>query len=396
MNLFGQKAGENRAPKLEVIMDDSEVQKMGPSLLSMLTIVLPTKDRPGRAMAKALYWAKQGCTVHVMDGSDSRDSHADANDYSRVSYHHGPGSTIVSRIARAGELVATPYVMLQPDDDAFLPRALESLITSLENDPTAVGASAVALRLQQSGFGLYLTKVAYPQMLDRAKQAGQSGKNLTDFMRNYYPSVIYGVVRADVFKIVANNLGNLKTRDNTIGEIFFEMGVNGIGRVLVLPEVYWVRNPHVPSLDHVTSRPQGEQAQPWFLNSDSLEYKSFLAQMAKVFDSSGVVEDLVASEVTSRGLEAYGDFFRSRSSSVTRKSANRHRNPRAVMRSSALRRGRSTLSYLRNWVLAMSLSSKRRLEEAFPQPPFTFLREAEKAGVKLDKAEFLRAVKSMR
>lgn len=347
-------------------------------------------------MAKAFYWAKQGCTVHVMDGSDSRDSHADAANHSRVSYHHGPGSTIASRIARAGELVDTPYVMLQPDDDVFLSGALESIITSLENDSAAVGASAVALRIQQSGFGPYLTKVAYPQMLDRAKHAGQSGKNLTDFMRNYYPSVIYGVVRADVFRIVVQGLDKLRVGPYAIGELFFEMGVNGIGRVLALPEVYWVRNPDVPSLDLFTSRPQGEQAQPWFLNSDSLEYESFVEQMAKVFDSSGVVKGIAVSDAAVRGIESYGDFFRSRSGSVTRKSANQHRNPRAVMRSSALRRGRSTLSFLRNWVLAMTLSSKRRLEEAFPQPPFTFLREAEKAGVKLDRAEFLRAVKSMR
>lgn len=146
-----------------------------------------------------------------MDGSDSRDSLADANDNSRVSYHHGPGSTIASRIARAGELVETPYVMLQPDDDVFLPGALESIVTSLENDRASVAASGVALRLQPSGFGPYLMKVAYPQMLERARSAGQSGKTLADFMRNYYMSALWGVVRADVFKIVSRHLGKLKT-----------------------------------------------------------------------------------------------------------------------------------------------------------------------------------------
>lgn len=347
-------------------------------------------------MAKALYWAEQGCMVHVMDGSVSRDSHADAANHSRVSYHHVPGSTIASRIARAGGFVNTPYVMLQPDDDVFLSGALESIITSLENDSAAVGASAVALRIQQSGFGPYLTKVCYPQMLDRAKHVGQSGKNLADFMQHYYPSVIYGVVRADVFKIVAHNLGSLKTRPYAIEELFFEMGVNGTGRVLALPEVYWVRNPHVPSLDLFTSRPQGEQAQPWFLNSDSLEYESFVEQMAKVFDSSGVVKGIAVSDAAVQGIESYGDFFLARSSSVISKSAKTKRNPLALMRVPALMMLRSTLSFLLKWLLSVTLRSKRRLEEAFPQPLFTFLREAEKAGVKLDKAEFLRAVKSMR
>jgi glycosyltransferase domain-containing protein len=379
-----------------MIAEDSESVSSGSTLLSMLTIVIPTFGRPGRAMTKARYWAEQGCAIHVMDGSASRDSHADANDNSRVFYHHRPGSTMASRIAQGGDLVETPYVMLQPDDDVFLSGALESIITSLENDPTAVAASGVALRLQPSGYGRYLLKVAYPQMLDRARNAGQSGKNLTDFMRNYYMSALWGVVRADVFKIVAHNLGSLETGPYAIEELFFEMGVNGVGRVLALPEVYWVRNPGVPSVDLFISRPQAEQDRPWFLNPKSVEYKSFVKQMAKVFDSSGVVENFAGSEAAIQGVESYSVFFLSRNSSVTSKSAKRKRNPLAVMRIPALMRLRSTLSFLQNWVLSVTLSSKRRLEEAFPQPPLTFFREAEKAGVKLDKSSFLRAVKSMR
>lgn len=359
----------------------------------MLTIAIPTRGRPGRALAKARYWAKQGCAVHVMDGSDGRDAHADASNHFRVSYHHVPGSTIASRLAQVGGLVDTPYVMLQPDDDVFLPRALESIIASLENDQTAVGASGIAVRIQKSGFGLCLLKVAYPQMLEKAVGVGINSPTLTNHMQNYFPTAIYGLLRSEVFKNVVKNLAYLKTSLYGIEELFFEIGARGQGNIISIPQVYWIRDSSLPKVEIRSQAPFG-QANPWFLLPDSLEYKGFVKGVSEVFALSTVATGGAGTESAERGIEAYRNFFLNKRKLATKKTTEVRRLSTSLKTLFLPKKLRLVLRFVQNFIVAVSIPSKRSFAQAFPQPLFTFLREADKAGVKLDKVEFLSVVKS--
>lgn len=377
------------------LLTSSQSHQGQSEILALLTIIIPTKGRTGRALSKARFWAKHGCSVHVLDASEARDSEADAAELWGVSYHHEPGVSVASRLARVRLFVETPYVMLQPDDDVFLPGALRSIIASLNNHPAAVGASGVAINLQRSGFGPYLMKVTYPQILERAKQSGHTGTNLPDFTRNYYPSIIYGVVRTNVFKAVVKHLGNLQASPYAIGELFFEMGVNGIGTVLALPEVYWVRNPHVLSNDSQKDRsPQGGD-RPWFLSPQSSEYQTFLEELAKVLELGSGVSAGLGSEVAKQGISAYGAFFLAKHSRNQKKFVSITAQTTLVKSGSLAKKPGLALRFVRDFGLAVTMPSKRSLGAALMQPKFTFIQEATKAGLGVDKEELCQAVKSL-
>lgn len=364
-------------------------------ILARLTIIIPTKGRTGRALAKAHFWAGHGCTVHVLDASEDCDIESYVGRLSRVHYHHDPAAKISSRLARVGSFVETPYVMVQPDDDVFLAGALRSIVDSLGNDPAAVGASGVAIKLQQSGFGSYSMKVAYPQALKRAKQSGHTGRNLPGFMRHYYPSVIYGIVRTDVFKTVVKHLGNLKTGPYAIEELFFEMGVNGMGRVLTLPDVYWVRNPHVPSVESRKDRSSVKGNQPWFLRPQSLDHQIFLEELAKVFESGNGVTTGCGSELAKQGISAYSAFFLAKHAPGSKKFGGIRAHVTFLKSRILTKKPGMLLRFLRDFLLAITMPSRRSLGAALMQPRFTFMQEATKADLAVDREELVRALKSL-
>lgn len=359
-----------------------------------LTIIIPTKDRPNRALAKARTWAKQGCRVLVFDASDVRDPSADSHSEPGVGYHHEPQATMAVRLSQGANLVDTPYAMIQPDDDVFLFGAVDSLVNSMQKTPDAVGASGVAIRVREGNFGRSLVEVFYPQMLERALQTGQTGLSLPDFTRNYYPSVVYGVVRTDVFRAVAKGRENLKSGPYAIGELFFEMGVNGMGKVLALPEVYWIRNPHVPSHDARRLRPPSERSHPWFLDTGSLEYKSFVEELSKVFESGAGLTAGAGSKLARQGIKGYQEFW-ALLNTVQTKSPRLSPWVNAAIKGINPTRGANALSFLRKFAFSLALASRRRLE-VFPQPPLLFTLDAKRAGLKVDRKALKSAIKVMR
>lgn len=382
------------------------IRQYNSNFLVALTIVIITKGRPGRALAKARFWAKHGCTVHVLDSSEMRDEEGDVNGdvggVGRVIYYHEPASTIPSRLALVKDLVQTPYIMMQPDDDVFLPGALKSLIDSLEHRPHAVGASGVMIGLQRNGLGHYLMRIN-PRMLERANQLGEFEESFRDFMRRYHINVFYGVVRSDVFKIVAGQMGNIRSGPYAIEELFFQMGVNGMGKVLALPVVYWVRNPNVQSVDTVNDRSPSGRSGPWFFEPTSPEYKAFVRELSKVFQSGSGDPIEFCAELAKQGIEAYGASFSARHPFRPKKFVRvRKQINFAKSRLLSTKFGvglRFTRDYFQkyalNYVLALAIPSRRRLAAGLMQPPFTFLRQASKAGLNLNREELSQAIRSL-
>ena len=106
------------------------------SLLSELTLLIPTYNRQRYALRSMRYWSGSAVTVQVLDGSarpiPSEELAGLADD---VNYRHMPVSAM-ERLRKAVDLMQTKYVALLEDDESFIPNTLQACIRALEADAT--------------------------------------------------------------------------------------------------------------------------------------------------------------------------------------------------------------------------------------------------------------------
>ena len=82
------------------------------SLLSKLTLVIPTYQRQRYALRNMRYWSGSEVTLHVLDGSEQPiPAEEMAGITANINYHHMPVSWI-DRIEKAGNLVQTKYAAM--------------------------------------------------------------------------------------------------------------------------------------------------------------------------------------------------------------------------------------------------------------------------------------------
>ena len=116
------------------------------ALLSELTIIIPTYNRPLELERAIEYWRDTPVTVHILDGSEKPwfpiGVFLGTN---TISYNHLPQNMGESsadnysrRIALATELPKTNYSALCSDDDFFTIPGLVFAIQALKNDKSDV------------------------------------------------------------------------------------------------------------------------------------------------------------------------------------------------------------------------------------------------------------------
>lgn len=146
----------------------------------MLTLVIPTRNRPyflGRLLG---YYALVGCPYPILIGDSSDgDCLAEVQRLEKTYsarcqvlfnyYPHdptlGPGGETTKLMVKLLEQVKTPYVIFNQDDDLFVPKALEKCVAFLETHSDYSLAHGVALRMDiENGgpFGRILGTSEYP------------------------------------------------------------------------------------------------------------------------------------------------------------------------------------------------------------------------------------------
>src|SRR3989344_4065841 len=99
------------------------------SLLSKLTLVIPTYNRQRYVLRNMRYWSGSMVAVHVLDGSEQPILAEEMVGLAaNVNYHYLP-IPILERLQRAVDLVQTEYVALLGDDEFFVPNALQACIS---------------------------------------------------------------------------------------------------------------------------------------------------------------------------------------------------------------------------------------------------------------------------
>ena len=110
----------------------------------MLTALVPTRNRPAECarQLRFLQGNKFAYRIIVLDASEPAHSDAVRRACSGIAEfrHFGPEYRMADKLAAAVADVATPYVVLIPDDDIVLPQAVADAVAFLEGHPDFVVA----------------------------------------------------------------------------------------------------------------------------------------------------------------------------------------------------------------------------------------------------------------
>jgi len=278
---------------------------MSNSLLSRLTLVIPTYKRQSYALRNMRYWSGRGSTVHVVDGSPLAIAASELRGLAgNINYHHLPVS-LVERIKHSLGLINTEYAALMGDDEFFIPSALEACIRELETQAELVSCMGRCIK-----FG-YTPKVvtgelAYSEMENYSILQDDPVDRMVAHMNPYTCSTIYSVVRSPVWQRSMMTLTRKKFPAFAIGEYQFELAVCYQGKSKVIPELMWLRSAEMPGTRGTDQflMPENTSMKWWLDPAMEAERTEFLTIMSTTLAEA---EDKVA-EIAS-GVKMAFDVF---------------------------------------------------------------------------------------
>lgn len=222
-------------------------------LLSELTIVIPTYNRPFELERSIEYWRDTPVTVHIVDGSEKPWFRIGIlQNIPKITYHHRPaksGEEILDNYARrlrfAAKLPVTKYSAFCADDDAFAISGLCASIKILESD-----FSCDAIVGQTLGFYPQNNLVRWWLRYGVGSIGNPYSRNQDAIVRlRHSPLMLYyGIVRTDLWtkriQITQKHV-SLGTRWETL----FQDVSKAMFRSRIINQIVWfrfktVRHPH--------------------------------------------------------------------------------------------------------------------------------------------------------
>lgn len=196
-------------------------------MLSDLTLVMPTRDRPAMVQRSLGYYAAQelASPVIVADGSSRPAASrriatvcADQEDDLSVSHLAAPAETFVERVLAAVKEARTEFVAIIGDDDFFVPAGLTAALAVLrESATTAVAGRALSFVVSRTTPPA-LSYRAYPQ---QAFLGPTPVRRLRGFLSQ--ATTFYAVRRREQTEAIFDKLASLQfddLRDRTFLEHF--------------------------------------------------------------------------------------------------------------------------------------------------------------------------------
>lgn len=250
--------------------------------MAELTLVIPTKNRPEFVFRTVEFWSDSPFNLVVADGSPEPIDEASLRSIKEnLQYIHLP-SGVASRIAAAASIVETHYVALASDDEYYIPSALWSCLEELEKSKCLVACCGRALGFRP-GKKQILGIEQYPRLCDYSLMFSTSEERLNYHMRNYSPSLIYAVCRADIWKKAWYEISSLDFPFFASAEIRFSMLLSFAGKSKVLPMLLWLRShgETQPIRDEASLNPN-VSIRDWYCDQTfGSQHRLFLSSMAK-------------------------------------------------------------------------------------------------------------------
>ena len=215
-------------------------------LLSELTIIIPTYNRPLELERAIEYWRDLPVTVHILDGSEKPWFPLGvASIVNSISYHHiapnvGEKSTdnYARRLRLSTELARTKYSALCSDDDLFTIRGLVNAIQALDSDKADVVIGKCIQYLLRENFFEW-KRINW----DWRSDALSLSRDIWDhFASNSKGSTYYGIYKTPDWKKI--RLSSVECKFSHVGAVenISNFLTKRALRVLVIESYLWITN----------------------------------------------------------------------------------------------------------------------------------------------------------
>lgn len=215
-------------------------------LLSELTIIIPTYNRPFQLERAIEYWRDTPVTVHILDGSEKPWFPIGViPGTTTILYHHlaqkiGESSTnnYSRRITLATELVKTNFSALCSDDDLFTIRGLVTALQVLKSDQADAVVGKCAQYLFRDG-RLEWKKINWDWRSDHMSLS----ENFWDhFVSDSKGSYYYGIYKSLIWKKI--RLSGVELSFSHIGanETISDFLTKALTRTFVVDDYLWFTN----------------------------------------------------------------------------------------------------------------------------------------------------------
>ena len=301
------------------------------SLISKLTIIIPTYDRQIYALRNMLYWSGKDVTVHVLDGSlEAMEVNALKEIGTNVKYHHQPGS-FGERLKSGIHLTNTEYTVLLGDDEWFLPHGLEACISEMEADKELVSCMGRCLGFikdqnEVKGFRQYTVMEGYSVFHNDPIE------RMIFHMNPYTCSTIYSVIRTPVWKLVMGCFAKKIFQVHNIEELQIELATCYLGKSKIIEELMWLRSGENPPMNE--NGPQLISVVDWWNDSTRKQERE---EFFRIMSDTLANGDLNQIEQISNGVRLAMNAFVEGSRETKRKRESLINSLKSAIRSSILR-----------------------------------------------------------
>ena len=198
---FGGAKVDDEAQCLAVLQSFADRDPL--DLLSDLTVVVPSRQRPAYLLRQICYWVHRSVQLIIVDGSEEPLSEAvrDAlKPHSRISYVHDPRS-MSARLQRAGEMIETPFAVMLGDDEFQLPGGLRESLLVLQENPDLVGCMGQVVSFLPVGRFRRLTFYrGYRQMDGFEARQAKAVARVTAAFEHYTMATCYAVLTSEAWR----------------------------------------------------------------------------------------------------------------------------------------------------------------------------------------------------
>jgi glycosyltransferase domain-containing protein len=206
---------------------------------STLTLVIPTRNRPRHCLAQLRYLRNCGVThpIIIADSSNLEIAKAIRAQCDGMADYSFTDTSIdfSEKCARAIRAVATPFIVMLPDDDVTFPHAIEASLAHLQEHPDYVAAHGYVLRFGMHGDNVDVHSVfSYTPTIDAERPLYRH----YELMRRYQP-FFWAVFRTDVLALAM--AGAAAVKGLIFQEIAFMSRAILMGKVARLPLIFSMR-----------------------------------------------------------------------------------------------------------------------------------------------------------
>ena len=219
-------------------------------LLSKLTVVIPTCEKPENLERAIEYWRDTPITVHIVDGSEKPWFEIGSLlNIPTFTYHHlpaKPGEGFLDNYARrlrfATSLPVTKYSALCADDDAFTISGLVGILKVFECKPDIDGMVGRAAQYSKAEIKP-IWQLRYGDLRNSSDYLSESVATRL-LNRDRAPWLYYGIVRTPLWKELYQI--SFKFSLPGLNERLMAIVDKSLCRIQIIEKIVWLRQGYVP------------------------------------------------------------------------------------------------------------------------------------------------------